>query len=236
MTTVLSLYQTVCWVLLEDKGFVLGVVTPQQFLDILGVVMLDFTQKAALYKNIFTTPIQAGQAQYVVPDDVMKPEVCFVGGKIIEKVTEADLTTGHYKWRTKNGYPHQWHEDNLAPKLVELFPIPNFNGVIYAGDDSTPIGQYGVFNPADNNLTMVGPAAPDITAWTFLDGEGNPVVLQDVPDSFAHYIYYGILEQIFSGENECRDEQRSLYARARYQEGISLANSIALEEMDENGD
>lgn len=228
--SVQTIYDQCCFVMMEDLGFSLGMFTEQQFLDILGVVILDFTQRAALYKNLFTTQIKAGVPQYTVPDDVMKPELCFVAGRIIEKVTEADLMMGHFEWSKKLGQPRQWHEDNLAPKKLELFPTPDFNGANYTGSTQL-IGEYDGFFPADNNLTIVGPAAPDITAWTLLDGSGSPVLLQCVPDSFSHYIAYGILEQIFSAEGETRDVQRAAYCRARFQEAINLADAIAREEL-----
>ena len=216
--TVQTLYQQALYICMEDNGFVLGLFSEQQFLDVLGVVILDFAQRAALYKNIYTQKITAGTSVYAIPDDVMKPELAFVGGKIIEKVAEADLTQGHFEWRSKSDSPRQWHEDNLPPKQVELFPNPITTG-------STDAGTYGKFAPAENNLTVVGPAAPDITNWSLSDP------LQCVPDSFTPYILYGILEQIFSSESELRDVQRAAYARARYLEGIALAEALALEDL-----
>ena len=222
--TVRTLYVQFCYVMLEDLGLSLGLVNQQQFLDILGVVILDFSQRAGLYKNIFTEMIDAGVQVYTVPDDVMKPELCFVGGRIIEKVTEPDLMTGHFEWRRQWGPPQQWHEDNLAPKRLELFPKPVANGANYPGTGPI-IGKYGDFYPADQNLTIVGPAAPDQTTWAL----GDP--LQCVPDSFSHYLIYGVLEQVFSAEGETKDNQRAAYCRARFQEGIQLADSIAHEEL-----
>lgn len=227
--TVQTIYNQVLTACLEDNGFQLGIFTQQQFLDLIGIVLLDFTQRAALYKNIFTTPIQANVAQYNVPDDVMKPELCFVTGRIIEKVAEADLMQGHFEWRRKVDMPRQWHEDNLPPKFVELFPSPNFNGAPYPGT-TIPVGKYGDFFATDQNLTIVGPAAPDTTSWTL----GSTI--QGVPDSFTPYIVYGVLEQIFSGDNELRDMQRAFYCRTRYMEGISLAEQIALKECLEDVD
>jgi hypothetical protein len=227
--TVQQVYDRVTAVMLEDGGFVLGVFSQSQFLEVFGVVILDFAQRAALVKNIFTTPIYAGVPQYIVPDDVMKPELCFVGGKIIEKVFEVELMTGHFEWRRQWGPPRQWHEDNLAPKRLELFPKPDFNGASYPGD-TPPIGKYGDFFPADHNLTMVGPAAPDQATWAL----GDPI--QDVPDSFCLYLAYGVLAQIFGADGETRDAQRALYCRTRYEEGISLADAISREELLEDDD
>ncbi len=227
--TVQTLYDQTCFVLLEPGGLRLGLFSQAQFLEILGVVLLDFSQRAALYKKIFTTTVNAGIPEFTVPDDVIRPELCFLSGRIIEKVTEADLTQGHFEWRRQWGPLRQWHEDNLAPKRIEVFPKPDFDGVNYPGDPP-PIGVYGDFFPGDHNLTIVGPAAPSKLTWSIGD------TLDGIPDSFSHYLIYGVLEQVFSAEGETRDEQRALYCRTRWLEGLSLAEAIAIEELLEMDD
>ena len=223
-----DIYDRVCEVLLENSGLVLGLYTEAQFLHAVSVILLDFSQRAALDKQIFTTMIKAGVPLYSVPDDVQKPELCFVGGKLIEKVMEPDLVQGHFEWRKRVGPPRQWHEDNLAPKRMEVFPKPDRDGVNIPGDGPI-IGVYGDFLPSQRNLTMVGPAAPSTNTWTLDD-------VLDVPDLFGHYLVYGILEQVFDGENELRDPQRAAYCRARWQECFALSDCIADEELMENGD
>jgi len=227
--TVQQIYDTVTAVCLEPNGFVLGVCTEDQFLNALAVVMLDFSQRGTININIFTEMITAGNSIYIVPEDLMEPELCFVGGRIIEKVTEADLTQGHFEWKKKWGPPRQWHEDNLPVKQIELFPKPDFNGAEVEGD-TPPIGTYGDFFPGQHNLTIVGPQAPSKTAWTLGD------TLDDVPDSFGYYISYGILEQIFSADGELKDLQRAAYCKSRKEEGISISNCLAQEELLEDFD
>jgi hypothetical protein len=224
-----DIYNQVCYVLQEDFGLQLGVYSESQFLNALAVALLDFAQRAALDKKIFTTMINAGVSEYIVPDDVMKPELCFIGGRLIEKTTEPELAQSHYAWRKQWGVPKQWHEDNLAPKRIELFPKPNFNGANIPGD-TPPIGVYGDFYPQDRNLTIVGPAGPPKTTWTLDD------VLDGFPDIFSHYLVYGILEQVFSAEGETRDVQRAFYCRTRWQECFSAADAIAKEELMEDDD
>lgn len=228
--TVQSIYETICHVLLEDGNLILGLYTQAQFLNALSVVLLDFSQKAPLDKAIFTEMIVAGVSDYVVPEDMAKPELCFVGGKIIEKATESDLSQGHYEWKRQWGPPRQWHEDNLAPKHVEVFPIPDFNGANLPGD-LPPIGHYGDFFPSERNLTIVGPSLPSKTAWAIGD------TLDGIPDSFGIYLGYGVLEQIFNSESELRDVQRALYCHTRYNEGIQVSMMLAdLALMEEDDD
>jgi hypothetical protein len=228
-TTVQVIYDQVCFVLREPGGLSLGMFTEDQFLDIIGVVLLDFAQRAGLYKNVFTQQIVAGTAQYTVPDDVLKPELCFVAGRIVEKTTEPDLMNGHFQWRLADGPTEQWHEDNLPPKTIELFPIPITTGTPYT-TINVPNGVYDAFNPADNNLTMFGPAAPDTQTWALGD------TLQCIPDSFTPYLVYAVLEQVFSSESEMRDDQRALYCRTRWIEGLQLADAIGREELQEGDD
>lgn len=221
--SVQNLYSRITEILLEPGGFVLGVFTEAQFLHVLAAVAQDFAQRSPLDKKIFTTMVNAGVSEYVMPDDVMKPELCFIGGKLIEKSHEAELARGHIDWRRQTGPPRQWHEDSLAVKRLELFPTPDFNGANIPGD-TLPIGKYGEFYPAERNLTVIGPGGPNKTAWTLADSI-------DIPASFGPYLMFGVLEQIFSSESELRDLQRATYCRARYEEGIEVSKQIAQVEL-----
>ena len=222
------IYDRCCDALLEPGGLVLGLFTESQFLHALAVSYLDFSQRASLDRKIFTQMIKAGVSVYTVPEDVQFPKLCFVGGKLIERVMEADLAHGHFGWRKQVGPVRQWHEDNLEPKHVEVFPKPDRDGENIAGDGSL-IGTYGDFTPRDRNLTMVGPASPSQTTLTLGD-------TLDVPEMFGPYFVYGVLEQVFSGESELRDPQRAAYCQARWQECFSLADCIADQELMEGGD
>jgi hypothetical protein len=227
--TVQEIYDQVCYALLEDGGLVLGVFTEAAFLEALAVVLLDFSQRASLDKHIFTEMVNAGVSEYIVPDVLMEPEMCFIGGRLIEKVSEADLTAGHLDWRMQWGVPRQWHEDNLDTKRLQVFPKPDYNGTNIAGSTAL-IGKYNDWFPSERNLTMVGPAAPSKVAWTLTD------TIDGVPNSFSNYIVYGILAQVFSAEAETRDVQRAMYCRTRFEEGIALANALAREDLLEEQD
>jgi hypothetical protein len=218
MTTVKEIYQQVCFALLENGRLTLGVCTDAQFLHSLAVVLLDFSLRTRIDKSIFNTQIQAGVSQYTVPDSIMAPGLCFAGARIIERVSEADLRRGHHNWKNRSGPPQQWHEDDLDIKRLQLFPTPVTNGAATAD-------KYGDFYPAENNLAVVGPSSPSKNVW----GMGD--VLDGIPDSFTHYLIYGILEQIFTADAEHRDNQRALYCRTRFQEGVTLAAAIAKEEL-----
>ncbi len=229
-TTVNQVYQIVCRTLLEPNGFVLGVFSEARFLDALAVVLLDWAQRTGLTKHIYTEMISAGVSEYIVPDAIMEPQLCFVGGKLIEKTTDAELNQNHFEWKRQWDVPRQWHEDSLAPKRIELYPIPNYNGTNIPGGQP-PYGKYvdgsgnPDFFPSERNLTIVGPAAPSKNTWALGD------TLDAIEDCFVHYLAYGILAQIFSADGETKDVARGHYARARYEEGVSLAKALAAEEL-----
>lgn len=227
--TVQQIYDRVCDVMLEPGGFQLGIVTEQQFLDLFAVVILDLEQRAPLDKKIFTEMISAGYTEYVVPEDIMVPELCFVAGRLIEKVTEAELASMQFEWRRQWGPPKQWHEDNLDVKRVQIFPRPERNGDNMPGD-APPIGAYDDFFPAMNNLSIVGPGGPSKVTWQLTD------TIDGMPDTFAYYLVYGILARIFSSESEARDDQRAAYCQSRYGEAALIAEVLAREELSEEDD
>lgn len=73
----------------------------------------------------------------------------------------------------------------------------------------------------DGNLTMVGSTGLD--SITFSLGQIIPVV----PDDACFYLAYGILARLWSQDGENKDLQRSYYALARYNEGVSALSAIS---------
>jgi hypothetical protein len=235
VTTVGDIYNTVCSVLLEDwdygasPGLSLGIVTQQNFLDYFGVVLADFIQKTGLVQNMFTQQVQFGVMAYTVPEDISRPEVCFVGGFYIDQSTLQELDDSVYGWRTQRGVPANWHADGLPVKTIELSPAPNYNGAPYSDPDPTitpvpppPYGVYWQLNPADQNLTMIG--IQTLTTNVFSD---LAAVIPIVPDSFCHYLGYGVMAMIFSTDGEAKDSQRAAYCSSRYTEGVNLGTALS---------
>jgi len=224
-TTVQDIYQTVCWVLMEDNGLELGIVTEQQFLDTFAAVFLEFVQKTGITSEIFTQQINAGQSQYMAPPDMVYLQHCFYGGVILSRETLEELDNETYNWRLKSGTPTKYHEDGLPIKTVELVPTPNYTGTAYTipvgPDAQPPFGVYGVFNPGDSNLTMVG--SQSITYNTFTLGQLIPVI----PDSACLYLGYGVLQTLFSTDGEAKDTQRAQYAAARWNEGLNIFQTVS---------
>ena len=231
-TTVQDIYQTVCYVLLEDNGLQLGIVTEQQFLDNFAAVFLEFLQKTGICSTIFTQQINFGQPQYEYPPDMIQVRDCFVGGKHISRETLEELDNAFYNWRSEVNNPRRWHEDGLPIKTIELSPTPNYTGTAYSSPafltQQPPYGVYGVFNPADNNLTIVG------TQGTIRNTFALNTIVPIIPDSFTCYLGYGVLNKIFSSNSEAKDDQRAAYTGARFNEGIQIASTIS-GQMNNNG-
>jgi hypothetical protein len=225
-----EIYQRVCWDLLEDYNLVLGTVTPEQFLDALEQAILDFCQETMMVKQIFTQTIFLAQSQYIVPDDILEPQACFVGGVFLQPTTLEELNNGEYQWARQVGPPRAWFQDGLPVHMIQLFPIPDYTGTVIAGP-KPPFGNYGDFFPTQRNLTIVGGAAP-------LNFTANPLTLQSnlpgiIPDSFTPYLVYRVLARIFSLDGECHDSQRAIYCQSRFEEGISLGSSVMLEAIND---
>ena len=221
-TTVNDVYDIVCLACMEDGGFSSGAFTEAQFLRSFGTVLLDFLNKAKVVKTIYSQRVVSGTSEYSVPERMMAAEMCFIGGKLIEKETMAFLDSSYSNWTSDSEVPRNWHSDNLDVKTVKLFPNPSYSGTAGAS-------KYGGFYPTERNLAIVGTEAPASTSWVLSD------TITVLPDIFVHYIGYGIMAGIFSSDGEMKDPQRALYCRTRYEEGISLARALSEEEVGDIG-
>jgi len=235
--TVEDVYSEVCFDLLEDGGLVLGLVTFQQFIDYLNLVLVDLLKETGISVQIFTQTVQAGVSQYPVPEPIMRPDEAYLAGTLLEQSDVQDLNNRFTKWRYTPGYPLRWHNDEIPPQTVELVPVPNYTGAFIRGTafPDPPNGQFGdwsasvetapaVFTtesaPVTAALTVVGPVLP-----TPVVGLGDP--FPEIADDFVlAYVSFGVLERIFSSDSELKDPQRALWARAQYREGIAILKAI----------
>lgn len=243
-TTVQSVFSTVSYVMLEDAGLSLYV-TQQDFLDIFRTVLLDWFEKTALVENVFTQTLYAGQAQYTFPDDVVNPTEAYWAGRYLQNTSLRELDQYEWSWSTRTGPPERWRMDSLAPKQMQVFPIPTVTGATYGsiswgsltnaqwatltnvewvGMADSANSQYGGFYPADRNLTLIGTAGTLASSFSF--GSTIP----NVPDAFVPYLGYGVLANIFSTDGEAKDPQRAAYCQARFNEGINLARAYMAQE------
>ncbi len=235
MANAQEIYDLCMYDLLEDGGLILGIVTVPQFIDALNLTLVDFIRETCPYKQIFTETIQAGVAMHDVPNSMMRVDLAFVGGRLIEQTTMDRISRATPNWRYELGMPRVWHADQIPIQKIEVAPAPHYNGTYIPGtaEPDPPHGQFGDFNitdfsgvltpPEHGGLTMVGPQLmTPVAAIT------DPVPLID-DDFLLAYIGFGILERLFSGDNELKDPQRALFCRSQYEEGVNLLKSITCE-------
>jgi hypothetical protein len=213
-TTIQSLVDRVSNDLLEPNppGLLTGLITQQQILDYISLAITEFLRDSGLIQTIATQQITAGVSQYQIPDQITDARYVFMDGRIIEQVDlSSSYVLGHWQ---KNGVPKAYHQDGLPLKTLELVPPPTTTGAAAIA---------GSFQPGGRNLTLVGTSLASKEQWLIGDN------LDTIPDTFTGYIIFGVLFKIFSADGECKDQQRAMYAKARWDEGILISRSILLE-------
>lgn len=217
--TVATVYNMVCWDLLEDFGLNLGIVTQTEFLDMLGLVLMDFLQRTSIKQVVYTQQITSGTSVYSIPE--ANPELfsVFYNANLLDY--SGVFAPGDVFFSvTQGATPVSWHQDQLPIQKVEIRPIPNFTGAAGAG-------AYGTFEVGSRNVSVVVSTLASKETW----GAGD--TLDTIPDTFTPYLVFGILEKIFSMDGESKDQQRALYCRSRYEEGIAVACSIVKQYISE---
>jgi hypothetical protein len=240
MSTVNDCYELFTFDVLEDLNLVLEVVTFQQYIDILNLVLQDFCQRTCIVSQIQTQSVFAGTSQYTFPDPMMRVDIAFLAGVLLEPTTVDALNRGYRSWRTTLGLPTRWHGDELPLKTVEIVPIPNDTGVYASGpnEPDPPHAQTGfnivynsvAYSPDQNrDLTLIGPLLPaTVSATTDPLGFGSvssPTSL--IPQDFVlGYLGAGVLARVFSSDSELKDDAKAAWCNEQYSEGITLIKNI----------
>jgi len=213
--TAQSIYDSICYDLLEDAGLVLGLLTVEQFFDLLNLTILDFNTQTAMVKGAFTQQILSNVGRYTIPDELTRVDQVYVAGRLVSPAQVADLNTLIRNWRrAAPGIPTLYHEDELPIRTLELVVAPNYSGVAITGGSAPGFYVAGQSPAVHRNLTLVGPLKPAIV--------GGPE--EDIPipadDAITGYLGFGVLERVFSSDSELQDQQRALYCGAQYREGV----------------
>lgn len=229
MGTPRDIYTQVCYDLLEPGGLQLGILSDSEFIRFLKLTICDFCNSTAILRRIFTQTVFAGVPEYLIPDDILRTDMVFLQGAWLPRSTAGSIANSIRDWRRKLGLPVCFHEDQLSIRTVGLAPSPNYNGSYIPGADEPdpPHGQYDSFSaivnsviqtpPEHRGLTIIGPWCPDEVT---MDCE------LDVPEALFCYLIWGVLERIFSADSELADQQRALFCRANYAEGVALFRAI----------
>lgn len=233
-----DIYQALCYALLEDNGLVLGLLTQAQFIDLCNLALIEFCKETSINLDIFTQTVGAGVSKYTIPNSTMRVDDVFLAGVYVEQSDVQALNNNRSRWRYTLGPPtNAWHSDELPPNTIELVLTPNYDGAFLRGTafPAPPNGQYrtdflasvetapGVFTlqtpDVHRDLTTIGPQFPAAVAAL-----GDPLPFPD--DIALAYVVFGVLERVFSSDNELRDPQRALWCHAQFWEGCQLLKSI----------
>lgn len=240
MSIVNDLYLLHCFDFMEGGGLVLGILTIQQYIDLLNLTLQDFTQKTCFSSQVLTQYVEAGTSQYQYPDVMMRVDLAFLAGVLLEPTTVQALFNGMRNWRTDLKLPTRWHADELPLKTIELAAVPNDTGVYVPGPSEpdpphTQTGWNVLFNAVTytpdqhRDLTMIGPQLPaPVAALTdplCFGTTASPTSY--VPQDFVLAIIgFGVLARVFSGDNELHDPYRAQWCLSEYDEGCALVKSM----------
>ena len=148
MNTLNTVYLQVVDSLLEPGGLTAGIWSVQEFLDAFVDVATDFLQRSALYKKLDAVEQFSGTSQYTFDDWVMDLQAMFSNEKFLFRGDVDDLDLARRDWVGKIGTPREWHDDQLPPKVAELFPAPSASGNQV---ETTAInGYYGTLSGVTN--------------------------------------------------------------------------------------
>lgn len=101
--------------------------------------------------------------------------------------------------------------------------IAGYSGAVYLEPAGPIFGTLASITPSNKNLKVIATAKPFRKTWALTD------YIECVPDSFSHYLKYGVLVAIFSADGEMKDNLRARYCQARWEEGIGLASAVSQE-------
>lgn len=240
MSTVNDIYQVICYDLFEDGGLILGLLTVQQFIDLVNLALTDFVQRTCPSSLVQTQAIFAGTGRYTYPDTQMRVDDAFLAGMLLEPTTIQSLNNGARGWRTELNLPTRWHADELPLKTIELVSIPNYTGTYVEGPDQPdpPYAQTGwnvvlngvTYTPSQHqDMTLVGPQLPaTVSQLTHNIGFGSPTAPTALlpSDLVTTYIAFGVLARIWSSDSELKNDSMAAWAQGEFEEGIAIMAAI----------
>lgn len=242
MNTVNDLYSLFCYDVMEDppNGLVLGILTVQQYIDLVNLTCQDFLQRTCFASLVQTQYASAGTGRYTYPDSMMRVDMAFLAGVLLEPSSVQALNNNIRAWRTELGLPTRWHGDELPLKTVELALVPNDTGVYVPGpnEPDPPHAQTGwnvefngtTYTPDQHrDLTLIGPQMP-ATVGALTD----PLCFGSVaaptgyiPQDFVlGYLGLGVMARIFSGDTELKNSFLASWCQSEYEEGVQLLKAI----------
>ena len=118
----------------------------------------------------------------------------------------------------------------LGPAAGGYGVINGFSGILpggvtsaYANAINPGYGTVAIMCASNTNLQLVATVQPTSYPQTLYD------YIAFVPDSFTPYLKYGVLEKIFTGDGEYKDNSRAAFCRQVYTQGVNMTASLMQE-------
>lgn len=257
MTTIATVYSRFCHALLEGSaaGLALGLYTEAQFLELYSSMSQDFLNQTGIIQRVWVGLAELGTPKYTLPNWMIEPLHVFYNERALTRTALGGAEEMDPHWMTSLRGPEMWRNDKVSVREIEVMPPPNREGRQITDPSTTalvdqvdaaeaePYAFYGtvasegerfLYGVAEDgpvyisrsNLTVIGTA--NVSDTTPPEDDDN---VNLIPDSFVHYILYGMLAHVFRQDGELKDLMRANYCDARYQEGINLANAITSPEI-----
>jgi len=106
------------------------------------------------------------------------------------------LDKANWQWPLTPDLPATYSESELAPLTLQLVPAPLNSGTL--------------------EIISVDSLQVDIT---------NPAATFNIPDEWIHAVKYAALWDIYSSESQVRDDFRAEYAKRRYEQSVTMAQT-----------
>jgi hypothetical protein len=243
MSVVSDITNLILYDICEDPpiGPILGLISMAQILDLLNLTLIDYAQRTCIISQIQTQTVSAGTSRYVYPDSMMRVDLAFLAGILLEPTTVQALNNGTRNWRTQLGLPTRFHADELPLKTVELVLVPNDTGVYIDGpnEPDPPHAQLGSFNITSNaavltplqhrDLTLIGPQMPATVALTTdpicFGSVASPTALFP-SDIVIGFLEAGVMARILSSDSELKSDFAAEWFLSEYMEGVAVMAAI----------
>lgn len=198
--TVASILAEIDDMVQEDATFSSGLWSMStELLQYFNDVELDFLRRTGIKKaNSSVTGVIATRL-YDAPASSMQLHRIAYGNTVLHRTTREDLDLEDTGWLDWTGPPRQYYQDTLSKEQFQTDRKPTSDTI---------------------NFQVVHSVEP--TALTSTSDNLN------VPDAFAMYVKYGVLEKMLSKQGEGQDLKRAVYCRQRYETGIKLAQRLLI--------
>lgn len=159
-TKVRTIYDSIIRTLLEPSGLELGLITQDNILSQIGIVIQDFIEKGGLTKSIAVQQSKLNQGSYTTPNQISNAMNFFYDEYALYEDNAFQVTNANYDWATEvPGNPDKYFEDEQRPKRFTITPKPTRTGPQFATFQGNPFfGTMGSYTDG-TELALTPPSS-----------------------------------------------------------------------------